>query len=148
MRRSTRRITALSALAALALPLGGCAKVKTEGEQGEKAAKVEKIGDTGQSKVVLIEQAAKRLGIETAEVASLPAGRESVPYSAVIYDAEGHSWVFTAPENLSYVKAPIAIDHIDGDKAVLNEGPPPGTPVVTQGAEELFGVEDGIGEFE
>ena len=146
MRRSTRRITALSALAALALPLGGCAKVKGEEEQGEKAAKVEKVGD--QSKVILLEQAAKRLGIETAAVSELDAHHESVPYSAVIYDAEGHSWVFTAPENLSYVKAPITIDRIDGDKAILTEGPPPGTPVVTQGAEELFGVEDGIGAFE
>jgi len=148
MRRCTRRITALSALAALALPLGGCAKVKTEEEQGEKAARVEKIGDSGQSKVILLEEAAKRLGIETAPVSELDAHHEAVPYSAIIYDAEGHSWVFTAPEDLNYVKAPIAIDHIDGDKAILTEGPPPGTKVVTQGAEELFGVEDGIGEFE
>lgn len=148
MRRSTRRITALSALAALALALGGCAKVKTEEEQGEKAAKVEKIGDTGQSKVVLLEQAAKRLGIETAAVSEADAHHESVPYSAIIYDAEGHSWVFTAPENLSYIKAPVTIDRIDGDKAILTEGPPPGTAVVIQGAAELFGVEDGIGAFE
>ena len=148
MRRSTRRILALSALAALALPLGGCAKVKTEEEHGEKAAKVEKIGDTGQSKVILLAEAAKRLGIETTPVIGADAGHETVPYSAVIYDAEGHSWVFTAPADLNYVKAPITIDHIDGDKVVLTAGPPPGTPIVTQGAEELFGVEDGIGEFE
>jgi hypothetical protein len=148
MRRSTRRITALSALAALALPLGGCAKVKTEEQQGEKAARVEKIGDTGQSKVILLEEAAKRLGIETGQVSELDAHHETVPYSSVIYDAEGHAWVFTAPENLSFVKAPIAIDRIEGDKVILTDGPPPGTPVVTQGAEELFGVEDGIGEFE
>jgi hypothetical protein len=148
MQRKTRRIIALSALAALAVPLGGCAKVKTEEEQGEKAAKVEKIGDTGQKKVILLEQAAKRLGIETGAVSELDAHHEAVPYSAVIYDAEGHSWVFTTSESLAYVKAPIAIDRIDGDRAVLSEGPPPGTQVVTQGAEELFGVEDGIGEFE
>jgi hypothetical protein len=81
-------------------------------------------------------------------VAPLPAGRESVPYSAVIYDAEGNSWVFTTGEELSYVKAPITIDRIEGDTAILAEGPPVGTAVVSQGAEELFGVEDGIGEFE
>ena len=148
MRRSTRQLAALSVLAALAFPLAGCAKVPKEEEgEGEKAAKVEKA-DGGQSKVILLEEAAKRLGIETAEVASLPAGRESVPYSAVIYDAEGHSWVFTSGEELSYVKAPITIDRIDGDTAILAEGPPVGTAVVSQGAEELFGVEDGIGEFE
>jgi hypothetical protein len=148
MRRSTRQLAALSVSAALALSLAGCAKVPKEEEgEGEKAAKVEKV-DGGQSKVVLLEEAAKRLGIETAEVAALPAGQESVPYSAVIYDAEGHSWVFTTGEELSYVKAPITIDRIDGDKAILAEGPPVGTAVVSQGAEELFGVEDGIGEFE
>src|ERR1051325_4918697 len=148
MRRSTRQLAALSVLAALALSLAGCAKVpKEEQGEGEKAAKVEKI-DGGQSKVILLEEAAKRLGIETAEVSGLPAGRESVPYSAVIYDAEGHSWVFTTGEELSYVKAPITIDRIDGDRAILAAAPPVGTAVVSQGAEELFGVEDGIGEFE
>ncbi len=148
MRRSTRRIAALSALAALALPLSGCAKVKEEEGEAEKAATVEKIGDTGQNKVILLEEAAKRLGIETTAVSELDARHEAVPYSAVIYDAEGHSWVFTTSEELNYVKAPITIDRIDGDRAILTEGPPPGTEVVTQGAEELFGVEDGIGEFE
>ena len=148
MQRSIRRVTVLSALAALALPLGGCAKVKSEEEQGEKAAKVEKIGDTGRNKVILLEEAAKRLGIETAPVSTLDAHHEAVPYSALIYDAEGHSWVFTTSENLSYVKAPVTVDRIDGDKAILTEAPPPGTQVVTQGAAELFGVEDGIGEFE
>ena len=146
MRRSTRRIAALSVLAALTVSLGACAKVPGEEESGEKAAKVEKVGDT--NKVILVEEAAKRLGIETAEVAALPGGQESVPYSAVIYDAEGHSWVFTTGEALSYVKAPITIDRIDGDRAILTAGPPVGTEVVSQGAEELFGVEDGIGEFE
>jgi hypothetical protein len=147
MHRSTRRFAALVALAAVAVALGGCAKVpKDEEGAGEKAAKVEKVGD--ESKVVLLEEAAKRLGIETTAVAALPGGRESVPYSAVIYDAEGHSWVFTTGEDLSYVKAPITIDRIDGDHAVLTAGPPVGTAVVSQGAEELFGVEDGIGEFE
>ena len=145
MQRSIRRITALSALAALAL-LSGCSKVHEGRAEGEKAARVEKIGDT--SRVVLIEQAAKRLGIETGPVVPLDAGHETVPYSAIIYDAEGHSWVFTTSGPLSYVKAPITIDHIDGDRAVLTAGPPVGTQVVTQGAEELFGVEDGIGEFE
>jgi hypothetical protein len=148
MRRSTRRTTALSVLAALAIPLAGCAKVPGEEEEGEKAARVEKVGDTGESKVILLQEAAERLGIETAAVAPLPGGRESVPYSAVIYDAEGHAWVFTSGEELSYVKAPITIDRIDGDSAILTAGPAVGTEVVSQGAEELFGVEDGIGAFE
>jgi hypothetical protein len=148
MHRSTRRLAACSVLAALALPLAGCAKVPAEEEGQEKAARVEKIEGTDQSRVILVAEAAKRLGIETASVSALKGGGASVPYSAVIYDAEGHTWVFTAGEELSYVKAPITIDRIDGDQAILTAGPPEGTAVVTQGAEELFGVEDGIGEFE
>jgi hypothetical protein len=148
MRRSTRRIAALSALAALALPLGGCAKVQGEEAEGEKAATVEKIAETGLNRVRLQEQAAKRLGIESGTVDDLDGRLEVVPYSAVIYDAEGQSWVFTNPEALAYVKQRITIDRIDGDRAILTEGPPTGTAVVIQGAAELFGVEDGIGEFE
>jgi hypothetical protein len=150
MQRRTRRKAALSALTALLVPLilAGCAKVPGEEEEGEKAATVEKIGDTGQSRVILLDEAAKRLGIETAEIAPLEGQRESVPYSAVIYDAEGHSWVFTTSEDLAYVKQPVTIDRIDGDRAILTEGPAVGTAVVSQGAAELFGVEDGIGEFE
>ena len=149
MRRSIRRFAAFPVLAALVLSAAGCAKVPGgEEEEGEKAARVEKIEGTDQSKVVLLEEAAKRLGIETSAIGRLTGGQESVPYSAVIYDAEGHSWVFTTHEDLSYVKAPITIERIEGDLAILNEGPPVGTEVVTQGAEELFGVEDGIGEFE
>src|SRR4051812_24294152 len=146
MQRSTRRFAAFSILAALALPIAGCAKVPGGEEEGEKAAKVEKIEGSDQSRVILLEEAAKRLGIETTAVSGLSGGQESVPYSAVIYDAEGHTWVFTTGEELSYVKAPIAIDRIDGDRAILTEGPGVGTEVVTQGAAELFGVEDGIGE--
>ena len=148
MQRGTRRKAALAAFTALLLPLtlAGCAKVPGEEEEAEKAAKVEKVGD--QSKVILLEEAAERLGIETTEVAPLPAGGESVPYSAVIYDAEGHAWVFTTGEALSYIKQPITIERIVGDSAILADGPPVGTEVVSQGAEELYGVEDGIGEFE
>jgi multidrug efflux pump subunit AcrA (membrane-fusion protein) len=149
MRRSIRRFAAFPVLAVLVLSAAGCAKVPGGAEEeGEKAAKVEKIEGTDQSKVVLLEEAAKRLGIETSAVGRLTGGQESVPYSAVIYDAEGQSWVFTTNEDLSYVKAPITIERIDGDLAILNEGPPVGTEVVTQGAAELYGVEDGIGEFE
>jgi len=40
----------------------------------------------------------------------------------------------------------ISVEFIDGDRAVLSEGPPAGTEVVTDGAAELFGAELGIGK--
>lgn len=81
------------------------------------------------------------------EVSMLGSGAQQkvVPYAAVLYDRHGETWTYTCPEPLVYVRAPIVVDYIDGDLAVLSEGPPAGTEVVTAGASELFGAETGIG---
>ncbi len=68
-----------------------------------------------------------------------------VPYGAVIYDPQGQTWTYTNPEPLVYQRAAISIDYIDGDDAILLDGPPPGTEVVVVGAAELSGFEAGIG---
>ena len=72
--------------------------------------------------------------------------RKIIPYSAVLYDAEGHSWVYTNPEPLVFIRQPIQIDTIVGDEAILADGPPVGTAVVTVGGAELFGTEFGVGK--
>jgi hypothetical protein len=72
--------------------------------------------------------------------------RKVVPYAAILYDASGNTWAYTAPEPLRFVRQPIKIDFIDGEKAVLLDGPPAGTPVVTVGAALLLGVEIGVGK--
>jgi hypothetical protein len=68
-----------------------------------------------------------------------------VPYGAVLYDVNGRTWVYTSPESLVFVRREIVVDHIAGDLAVLTEGPPAGTRVVTLGATELHGAEFEIG---
>ena len=68
-----------------------------------------------------------------------------IPYSAVIYDAQGATWVFTSPEPLVFERQSIAIEYIRKDLAVLKEGPPTGTMIVSVGAAELMGVEQKIG---
>jgi biotin carboxyl carrier protein len=67
-----------------------------------------------------------------------------IPYAAVIYDAEGNTWVYTNPEPLVFVRQPIVIDFIEGDRAVLVEGLAVGTSVVIVGASELLGAETGV----
>ena len=72
--------------------------------------------------------------------------RLTVPYAAVLYDSSGVTWVYTNPEGQAYVRATVKVDYVDGDVAVLEEGPAAGTLVVTVGASELYGAEVGVGE--
>jgi hypothetical protein len=69
------------------------------------------------------------------------AKRLVVPYSAVIYDEQGKAWVFTSPAPLTYVRAQIETDYIEGDLAILSNGPPAGTAIVTVGGMLLLGAE-------
>ncbi len=73
------------------------------------------------------------------------AQRKVVPYASVIYDLQGGAWAYTSPAPLTFVRDRISIDYVDGDLAVLSQGPATGTPVVTTGAAELFGTEAGVG---
>lgn len=68
-----------------------------------------------------------------------------VPYSAIIYDTVGETWVFANPEPLVFVRQKVSVDFISADLAVLLDGPPLGTQVVTVGAAELLGAEFEIG---
>ena len=64
-----------------------------------------------------------------------------VPYSAVYYDAKGAPWVYVNGKPLTFERQRIGVERIIGDLAVLSEGPPVGTPVVTVGAALLYGAE-------
>ena len=70
--------------------------------------------------------------------------RLTIPYSAVIYGVEGGVWTYTSTGPLTFVRAPITVAEIQGDTAVLRQGPPAGTEVVTVGGEELLGTEFAI----
>ncbi len=67
-----------------------------------------------------------------------------VPYSSVLYDVRGNTWVYINPKPLVFVRHAIKVDFIEGDIAVLTDGPAIGTKVVSVGAPELFGAETGI----
>jgi hypothetical protein len=69
-----------------------------------------------------------------------------IPYAAVLYDPHGNTWTYTNPEPLVFVRHRIDVEFIEGDRAVLREGPAAGTAVVTAGAAELFGVEHKFGQ--
>ena len=65
-------------------------------------------------------------------------------FAALLYDADGRSWAYTNPTPLTFVREPVTVDRVDGDRAYLRSGPAPGTAVVTVGAAELLGVEYGV----
>lgn len=128
----------------------GCAKVDEDGESRAEPAKLVKVAGSDLKKIVLSARAAERLGIVTVAVRQEAAPdsvavRQIIPYSAVVYDPQGQTWTYTNPERLTYVRHRIAVLDIDRDTALLSEGPPPGTPVVTVGAAELFGIEYEVG---
>jgi hypothetical protein len=132
------------------LGLTGCttASVGLPTIDSEPPSIVEHVEGSEISRVTLSERAAQRLGIELAEVTSEDvAGSPKlvIPYGAVIYDAKGATWTYTSPEPLTFVRHPITIDTIDGDRAWLVEGPPDGTSVVSVGAAELYGTEYEVG---
>ncbi len=133
------------------LPLASCnrtADTTADEEQENKPATVEHLEGPEPARVTLTDNAAKRLDIQTAPVAEAQAAggqQKVIPYAAVLYDTEGAAWTWINTTPLIFVRHPIVIEHIDGDKAFLSNGPDPGALVVTVGAAELYGSEQ---EFE
>jgi hypothetical protein len=117
-------------------------------EQTASSANIEPIAGTALNRVKLTPKAAERIDVKTTLVsqsevthAGNKAVRKIVPYASVLYDGNSAAWVYTSPEPLVFIRHQIAIDYIEGDQAVLSDGPPPGTTVVSAGAAELFGTE-------
>lgn len=146
MRHSNRWMVVILVIACL--QFAACAGSTGE-EEVVKPAKVEQIAGKDVSRVILTAKAAQRLGIETTQIQNTQVSGTTqmvVPYSAVIYDLHGNTWVYTNPNPLTYVRESIRVDRINGNLAVLSSGPPVGTVVVTVGAPELYGTEFGMGE--
>jgi hypothetical protein len=143
MRRRNPWILVL-ALAA-GLQLAGCTGTSSADEsEGSPPAALEAVEGSELARVILTPQAAKRLDIHTApvtETGGAESARTAIPYAAIVYDAEGKTWAYARPEPLTFVRVPITVDRIDGDEALLVDGPPTGTEVVTVGVAELYGTE-------
>src|SRR3954454_3057157 len=140
-------------LMAVCLPVSACRKMETEtsDEGDDKPATVVHQEDKHPDQpaiVTLTEDAEKRIDLQTARIEDKDingAKQKVMPYSALLYDTEGETWTFTNAEPLTYVRQKIKVDRIDGDSAILAQGPAAGTTVVTVGAAELYGSEE---EFE
>jgi hypothetical protein len=145
-------LASLAILIAVSLQLAACRSPQTAaepaGEEAGPARVVHNEGGPEASRVTLTEDAVKRLDIHAESVRDVElegATQRVVPYDAVLYDPEGETWMYTNPEPRVYVRTHITVESIVGTLAVLKNGPPAGTSVVTTGAAELFGAES---EFE
>jgi hypothetical protein len=124
-----------------------------ETASGSPHATVDRADGSDRSRVRLAAKASERLGIRTAAirpadtsvVKSSPA-LTVIPYSALIYSADGKTFVYTSPEPMTFVREPVTVDTIDNEVVMLSAGPALGTAVVTVGATELYGLETGIGK--
>jgi hypothetical protein len=87
----------------------------------------------------LTEKAAQRIGMQT-----VPVKGRVVPYSAVIYDTEGNTWIYTSPASLTFVRESVVINFIDGDQAYLSQELKSNAPIVTVGVAEIYGAETGV----
>ena len=149
MRGWNRGLAALLMLAAL--PLSACAPVATATATKPKPYKLEKPEGTSLTRLRIEQRVFDRIRIKTSTIREVErfggeTARKVVDYAAVVYEPKGDTAIYTNPEPLVFVRQPIKVDYIDGDVAVLADGPPAGTAVVTVGTAELLGMEFGVGK--
>ena len=110
---------------------------------GPKASHVEPIAGTNIKRITITLKAAQRLDLKTGQIRE-KGGIKTAPYSAVIYDKVGKTFVYTNPKPLTYVRQPITIKKYNKDTVVLSDGPAVGTVVATTGVLEIYGTETGL----
>jgi hypothetical protein len=142
-----RRLTVMGMIVSV-LPLAACSQHDSQAAHGEHPAQVDKIEGSELSRVTLTEKAAERIGLQTAAVGEREldgAMHKAVPYSSLIYDPQGRTWIYTSPQPRTFVREQVEVDRIDGDWAYLVEGPAVGTEVASVGVAEIYGAETGVG---
>ncbi len=145
---STKNPVAIGLAVTVAVVLTACGSATVS---QTPPATVTKIAGSSVQQIRLTDQAIHRLGIAaqpvreaTVAVAGRAGVHKIIPYSAVVYDTDGSTWTYVNTAARTYVRQPIKIDEIQGDTAVLADGPAPGAAVVTVGAPELLGTEYNI----
>ena len=113
----------------------------------EEPAHVEHVKGSDIARVTLTKAAAERIDVQTAPSLSGAGSGASivVPYGALLYGADGKTWVYTSPDELVFERAPIKVMAIRGERVLARSGPQPGTDVVVVGGAQLWGAEFGVG---
>ena len=70
-------------------------------------------------------------------------GNYTVPYSSIVYDIYGGSWVYVKAAAQTYTRKRVEISHVIDNNVIVLRGISAGDQVVISGAAELFGAEFG-----
>ena len=147
MHHLIRRLSLMGMIVSV-LPLAACSQHDSHAAHGDHPAQIDKIEGSELSRVTLTGKAAERIGLETASVAEGEldgAMLKVVPYSSLIYDPHGGTWIYTSPQPRTFVRQQVEVERIDGDWAFLGEGPAVGTKIASLGVAQIYGAETGVG---
>ena len=145
MQNRTRWMIVWLLIASLAL--SACGGPVAAAAVAEKPYKLEKMDGSDFNLVTLTEKAVQRLVLETGKVSEeqvAGATRLVVPYSSLIYGLHGENWIYVSPQPLSFHRAVVTVDYIEGNNVFLNDGPAVGTEIATTAVAELYGVDTGV----
>jgi hypothetical protein len=149
MSGTSRRLATGAVAVAAVLAVAGCSEVESESSEGYQPAKLQEVknvkgleveGEDELYSVTFTAEGARRTGLRTAPVARA-GGRLVMPYEALLYNAQGATFAYRTTAPRTFLRVPVQVDRIDGDRVVLTDGPAPGTAVVTVGAAEVRGAE-------
>ena len=142
--RTGRAALAAASAAALAMTAAGCSSTSSAASP-PPTAQLERTSH-GLS-VVLTPLGAQRIALRTGQATAAAGGQMAVPYDALVYEPSGEPAVYVATGTLTYTRYLVPVTVIAGQTVYLKPGIlPANATVVTQGAEELLGVQNGVGE--
>ena len=142
---ASRRIRVGLTLAAVATALlsAGCAGGGPEEEESVELfqTKLVELDDfPGHHSVTF-----SKTGVERADVGTTPVtagdGHSELPDAALLYNADGSTFVYTATGPRTYTYTPIKLIGADDGTIIFTGGPKPGAPVVTSGVPQVHGAD-------
>lgn len=144
LRKSARRWLVMAVVAIGIGGLAGCGAAAAPAPRVAPPARMELVGPGRIPCVVLTPLGAQRIGIQTAP-ATTQGTQVVIPYSALLYEPNGQTAVYTKISALTFTRQFVTVSSINGNQVLLSGGLMPGAEVVTQGGEELLGVQNGVG---
>jgi multidrug efflux pump subunit AcrA (membrane-fusion protein) len=135
------------AVAAITAALAGCSSASSSSTASQSPTfSVVTAPGSSEPTITLTPLGATRIGLETATVSVGITGEATFPYSALLYEPNGQAAVYVSTGTLSFQRAFVTVGSITGNTVVVTSGVTPGQRVATDGAQELLGVQNGVGE--